>query len=68
MILSPGPILQVELRGSVASLGSHVGYQPAPETHRKDLVINTPGGETTVTLECCENPGRGDWDHVRQLM
>lgn len=56
---------QVELKGSNPSLGSHVGYVPAPESHRKDLVLPFPQGQSVVALECWENPGRGDWDHVR---
>lgn len=59
---------QVELQTSRPSHGSHVGYVPAPEGQRKDLVMHFPGGgESVVSLECVENPGRGDWDHVRQM-
>lgn len=46
-------------------MGSHVGYVPAPESHRKDLVLPLPTGQSVVAMECFENPGRGDWDHVR---
>jgi len=57
---------EVELSGSNPSLGSHVGYVPAPESHRRDLVMNSPHCNSVVSLECWENPGRGDWAHVRQ--
>lgn len=48
---------EVELKSSNPSLGSHVGYVPAPESHRRDLVMPAPHGESVVALECWESPG-----------
>jgi len=66
---------EVELKGSNPSLGSHVGYIPAPTTGTKGIVPSVmANGElipeherTMLTLEYIENPGRGDWDHVRRM-
>jgi len=63
-------VQEVELKASNPSLGSHVGYIPAPQQDKTSIVIAPnciSSNGTAVTLEYIENPGRGDWDHVRQL-
>eukprot|EP00656_Telonema_subtile_P035587 TRINITY_DN3955_c0_g1_i3.p1 TRINITY_DN3955_c0_g1~~TRINITY_DN3955_c0_g1_i3.p1 ORF type:complete len:318 (+),score=105.08 TRINITY_DN3955_c0_g1_i3:69-1022(+) len=57
-----------DLKGSRASVGSHVGYIPAHTIHRKDLLVDSVMGEQVVTVESLESPGRGDFSHVRELL
>ena len=45
-------------RGSYPSVGSHVGYIPAPNTHRKDILVTVgEQGEQLVSVESVESPG-----------
>lgn len=58
-----------DLKGSYPSVGSHVGYIPAPNTHRKDILVTVgEQGEQLVSVESVESPGKGDFAHIRELL
>jgi len=57
-----------EIKASNPSVGTHVGYIPAPKALRKDVVLPTALGERVVSVETWESPGKGDFAHIRELL